>query len=126
MAKVLVVEDSVSDSLALVRLLEKDDHLVFAARDVETAKEIYGREKPFDSVIVELGLPPKPISTEVGTQFCRYLLGQDVDIPIFVITGLESETTWAQKNPSLTKKIRGFYLKPIDFMELRQQIRRLN
>lgn len=92
MARILIIEDSPTDTRVFTTMLEKNGHAVIAAGSAEDGLEIARREKP-DLVLMDVILPGMN-----GFQATR-ALSKDPDtsgIPVIIVStkGMETDRVW--------------------------------
>jgi twitching motility two-component system response regulator PilH len=105
MARILLIEDSPTDTAVLRQLLERNGHQVLASASAEDGIEMCRREKP-DLVLMDLVLPGMN-----GFQATR-ALSRDADtstIPVLIVStkGMETDRAWG-----LRQGARGYIVKP--------------
>jgi len=112
--KLLIVEDDAELRTQMKWGLGKD-YQIYQAEDRFSALEILKNEHPL-VVTLDLGLPPKPDSTEEGFQTLVDILGHDAMAKVIVITGQH------EKENALAAIGRGAYdflNKPVQLEDLR-------
>ncbi|MBB5015905.1 response regulator [Rehaibacterium terrae] len=92
MARILIIEDSPTDTKVFTTMLEKNGHAVIATGNAEDGLEIARREKP-DLVLMDVILPGMN-----GFQATR-ALSKDPDtsgIPVIIVStkGMETDRVW--------------------------------
>jgi len=121
MAKILLIEDNPAELIALEMLLsKKDGHDVCTANEVSLALEIFKEEKSFDIAIIDLELIAGSVNP-IGFQLCQYLIEQEPEIPIIIITGLLEQGKLEARSKEI-RNVRAFYRKPLDFVGLRKKV----
>jgi twitching motility two-component system response regulator PilH len=95
MARILLIEDSPTDTAVLTQLLQRNGHEVFASGSAEDGIEACKRERP-DLVMMDVVLPGMN-----GFQATR-ALSRDVDtsqIPVLIVstTGMETDRAWGMR-----------------------------
>ena len=92
MARILLIEDSPTDTAVLTQLLERNGHQVLAAPTAEAGIEVCRRERP-DLVLMDVVLPGMN-----GFQATRALARDDVTraIPVLIVStkGMETDRAW--------------------------------
>jgi len=92
MARILLIEDSPTDTAVLTQLLERNGHEVLASGSAEDGIEVCKREKP-DLVLMDIILPGMN-----GFQATR-ALSRDADtktIPVLIVStkGMDADKAW--------------------------------
>ena len=92
MARILLIEDSPTDTAVLTQLLERNGHQVMASDNAEDGIEVCRREKP-DLVLMDVVLPGMN-----GFQATR-ALSRDADtkeIPVLIVStkGMDTDKAW--------------------------------
>ena len=92
MARILLIEDSPTDTAVLTQLLERNGHEVLASGSAEDGIEVCRREKP-DLVLMDIILPGMN-----GFQATR-ALSRDADtksIPVLIVStkGMDTDKAW--------------------------------
>ena len=105
MARILLIEDSPTDTAVLTQLLERNGHEVLAAQNAEDGISVCKREIP-DLVIMDVVLPGMN-----GFQATR-ALSRDPDtghIPVVSVStkGMETDRAWGMRQGA-----RGYLVKP--------------
>lgn len=105
MARILIIEDSPTDTRVFTTMLEKNGHKVMAAGSAEDGIEMAKREKP-DLVLMDVILPGMN-----GFQATR-ALSKDPDtsaIPVIIVStkGMETDRVWG-----LRQGARDYIVKP--------------
>jgi twitching motility two-component system response regulator PilH len=118
MAKILLIEDSPTDTAVLTQLLERNGHQVLASANAEDGIELCKREQPA-LVLMDLVLPGMN-----GFQATR-ALSRDADtsaIPVLIVStkGMETDKAWGMRQGA-----KGYIVKPPVESELMQQINSL-
>jgi twitching motility two-component system response regulator PilH len=92
MARILLIEDSPTDTAVLTRLLERHGHQVIASTSAEDGIEVCKRELP-DAVLMDVVLPgmngfqaTRALSREPSTK----------DIPVLIVStkGMDTDRAW--------------------------------
>ena len=105
MARILLIEDSPTDTAVLTRLLERHGHRVLAATSAEDGIEVCKRELP-DVVLMDVVLPgmngfqaTRALSREPSTKH----------IPVLIVStkGMETDRAWG-----LRQGARDYIVKP--------------
>jgi len=96
------------------------DYHVLIAHDVPIARQLLKKERP-KVITLDLGLPPKPDSPEVGLGLLEDILKFNPHTKVIVITG-NTEKENALK--AIQMGAYDFYYKPVDVDELKVIIRR--
>jgi twitching motility two-component system response regulator PilH len=95
MARILLIEDSPTDTAVLTRLLEKHGHSVMASTSAEDGIEVCKRELP-DLVLMDVVLPGMN-----GFQATRALTRDAATkaIPVVIIStkGMETDRAWGMR-----------------------------
>lgn len=95
MARILLIEDSPTDTAVLTRLLEKHGHRVLASASAEEGIEVCKRELP-DMVLMDVVLPgmngfqaTRAITREPSTKH----------IPVLIVStkGMETDRAWGMR-----------------------------
>lgn len=115
MARILIVEDSPTDTRVFTGLLEKGGHQVLTAENAEDGIETAKREKP-DLVIMDIILPGMN-----GFQATRALT-RDPDtshIPVIIVStkGMETDRVWG-----LRQGAKDYVVKPPNEKDLLRRI----
>lgn len=105
MARILLIEDSPTDTAVLTQLLKRNGHDVMASVSAEDGIEVCRRERP-DLVLMDLVLPGMN-----GYQATR-ALSRDKDtsaIPVLIVStkGMETDRAWG-----LRQGARDYIVKP--------------
>jgi twitching motility two-component system response regulator PilH len=105
MARILLIEDSPTDTAVLTQLLERNGHQVLASGSAEDGIEACRREMP-DLVLMDVVLPGMN-----GFQATR-ALSRDADtkaIPVLIIStkGMDTDKAWGMRQGA-----RGYIVKP--------------
>ena len=105
MARILLIEDSPTDTAVLTQLLERNGHEVLASGSAEDGIEVCRREKP-DLVLMDIILPGMN-----GFQATR-ALSRDADtksIPVLIVStkGMDTDKAWG-----LRQGARDYIVKP--------------
>ena len=95
MARILLIEDSPTDTAVLTQLLQRNGHQVMASGNAEEGIEICKREQP-DLVLMDLVLPGMN-----GFQATR-ALSRDAatkQIPVLIVStkGMETDRAWGMR-----------------------------
>ena len=105
MAKILLIEDSPTDTAVLTQLLERNGHLVLASTSAEDGIEAARRELP-DLVLMDVVLPGMN-----GFQATRALSRDEAtrQIPVLIVStkGMETDKAWGMRQGA-----RGYIVKP--------------
>jgi len=105
MAKILLIEDSPTDTAVLTQLLERNGHLVLASASAEDGIETARRELP-DLVLMDVVLPGMN-----GFQATRALSRDEAtsQIPVLIVStkGMETDKAWGMRQGA-----RGYIVKP--------------
>ncbi len=95
MARILLIEDSPTDTAVLTRLLEKHGHRVLAATSAEEGIEVCMRELP-DMVLMDVVLPGMN-----GFQATRAITREPTTrhIPVLIVStkGMETDRAWGMR-----------------------------
>ena len=118
MARILLIEDSPTDTAVLTQLLERNGHQVLASTSAEDGIEVCKRERP-DLVLMDVVLPGMN-----GFQATR-ALGRDADtkaIPVLIVStkGMETDQAWG-----MCQGAKGYLVKPPKEETLVGEINRL-
>jgi twitching motility two-component system response regulator PilH len=107
MARILLIEDSPTDTAVLTQLLQRNGHEVLSSHSAEDGIEVCKRELP-DLVLMDVVLPGMN-----GFQATRALSrdGATSNIPVLIVStkGMETDKAWG-----LRQGARGFIVKPPD------------
>lgn len=107
MARILLIEDSPTDTAVLTRLLERNGHQVMAADSAENGIELCKRELP-DLVLMDVVLPGMN-----GFQATRALSRENAtrNIPVLIVStkGMETDRSWG-----LRQGAKDYIVKPPD------------
>ncbi|MFZ5657689.1 MAG: response regulator [Pseudomonadota bacterium] len=92
MARILLIEDSPTESAVMTQLLERNGHVVMTSRSAEDGIEACRRERP-DLVLMDVVLPGMN-----GFQATR-ALSRDAEtrsIPVLIVStkGMETDKAW--------------------------------
>lgn len=95
MARILLIEDSPTETAVMTQLLERNGHEVLASTSAEDGIEACRREKP-DLVLMDVVLPGMN-----GFQATR-ALSRDADtkeIPVLIVStkGMETDKAWGMR-----------------------------
>ena len=115
MARILLIEDSPTDTAVLTQLLERNGHQVLASSSAEDGIVLCKREQP-DLVIMDIVLPGMN-----GFQATR-ALSRDPEtdhIPVVIVStkGMETDRAWGMRQGA-----RGYLTKPFSDQELMDAI----
>ena len=115
MARILLIEDSPTDTAVLTQLLERNGHQVLASSSAEDGIVMCKREQP-DLVIMDIVLPGMN-----GFQATR-ALSRDTEtdhIPVVIVStkGMETARAWGMRQGA-----RGYLVKPPAEAELIETI----
>lgn len=115
MARILLIEDSPTDTAVLTQLLERNGHQVLASSSAEDGIVMCKREQP-DLVIMDIVLPGMN-----GFQATR-ALSRDTEtdhIPVVIVStkGMETDRAWGMRQGA-----RGYLVKPPAEAELIETI----
>ena len=118
MARILLIEDSPTDTAVLTQLLERNGHQVLAASSAEDGIEACKREQP-DLVLMDVVLPGMN-----GFQATR-ALGRDggtKEIPVLIVStkGMETDQAWGMRQGA-----KGYLVKPVKEDVLINEVNRL-
>lgn len=95
MARILLIEDSPTDTAVLTQLLERNGHKVLASASAEDGIEVCRRELP-DLVLMDLVLPGMN-----GFQATRALSRDEITkaIPVLIVStkGMETDKAWGMR-----------------------------
>ena len=95
MARILLIEDSPTDTAVLTQLLQRNGHQVLASTSAEDGIEVCKRELP-DLVLMDLVLPGMN-----GFQATRALARDEVtkSIPVLIVStkGMETDKAWGMR-----------------------------
>jgi len=95
MARILLIEDSPTDTAVLTRLLEKHGHRVLASASAEEGIEVCKRELP-DMVLMDVVLPGMN-----GFQATRAITREPTTkhIPVLIVStkGMETDRAWGMR-----------------------------
>ncbi|HRO28435.1 MAG TPA: response regulator [Luteimonas sp.] len=105
MARILIIEDSPTDTAVLTQMLERNGHQVLASSSAEDGIEVCKRELP-DLVLMDVVLPGMN-----GFQATR-ALGRDSGtkaIPVLIVStkGMETDQAWGMRQGA-----KGYLVKP--------------
>ncbi|NZA26744.1 response regulator [Luteimonas sp. SJ-92] len=105
MARILLIEDSPTDTAVLTQLLERNGHQVLTSTSAEDGIEACRRERP-DLVLMDVVLPGMN-----GFQATR-ALSRDADtsaIPVIIVStkGMETDRAWGMRQGA-----KGYLVKP--------------
>ena len=105
MARILIIEDSPTDTAVLTQLLERHGHEVLASASAEEGIDVCKREKP-NLVLMDVVLPGMN-----GFQATR-ALGRDTEtkhIPVLIVStkGMETDQAWGMRQGA-----KGYLVKP--------------
>lgn len=111
MARILLIEDSPTDTAVLTQLLERNGHQVLTAGSAEDGIDVCRRERP-DLVLMDVVLPGMN-----GFQATRALSRDEAtrDIPVVIVStkGMETDRAWGMRQGA-----RGYLVKPPSESEL--------
>lgn len=95
MARILLIEDSPTETAVMVQLLERNGHQVTASGSAEDGIAVCKRDKP-DLVLMDVILPGMN-----GFQATRALTrdGETSHIPVIIVStkGLETDRVWGMR-----------------------------
>jgi twitching motility two-component system response regulator PilH len=95
MARILLIEDSPTDTAVLTRLLERHGHMVMASGSAEDGIEMCRRERP-DVVLMDVVLPGMN-----GFQATRALSRDAITshIPVLIVStkGMDTDRAWGMR-----------------------------
>ena len=117
-ARILLIEDSPTDTAVVSQLLERNGHQVLAASSAEDGIEACKREMP-DLVLMDVVLPGMN-----GFQATR-ALGRDggtKEIPVLIVStkGMETDQAWGMRQGA-----KGYLVKPVKEDVLVNEVNRL-
>jgi len=116
--KVLIVDDSKTETLFLTDLLRKNGFLVRSAENADEAFKRLGEDKP-DLILMDVVMPGQN-----GFQLTRAVNRNPeyTHIPIFICTSknLETDRVWGMRQGA-----RDYITKPVDVAELMVKIKAL-
>ena len=118
MARILLIEDSPTDTAVLTQVLERNGHIVLSSPSAEDGIEACKRERP-DLVLMDVVLPGMN-----GFQATR-ALSRDNDtkaIPVVIVStkGMDTDRAWGMRQGA-----RGYLVKPPSEGDLIDQINQL-
>lgn len=116
MFKVLVVEDDINIRSLVSKYLENEGFEISQAADGRKALEIY-EENHFDIVITDIMMPVKD-----GNELTKSIRTQNKDIPILMLTALESID---DKEKGFESGSDDYMVKPVDMKELVLRVKAL-
>ncbi|TWT21226.1 response regulator [Luteimonas marina] len=105
MARILIIEDSPTDTAVLTQVLERNGHQVLASTSAEDGIEVCKREKP-DLVLMDVVLPgmngfqaTRALARDAGTK----------EIPVLIVStkGMETDQAWGMRQGA-----KGYLVKP--------------
>ncbi|MDH5822205.1 response regulator [Luteimonas sp. RD2P54] len=105
MARILLIEDSPTDTAVLTQLLERNGHQVLTSTSAEDGIEACRRERP-DLVLMDVVLPgmngfqaTRALSRDAGTSH----------IPVIIVStkGMETDRAWGMRQGA-----KGYLVKP--------------
>ena len=95
MARILLIEDSPTDTAVLTQLLQRNGHQVLASTSAEDGIEVCKRELP-DLVLMDVVLPGMN-----GFQATRALARDEItkSIPVLIVStkGMETDKAWGMR-----------------------------
>lgn len=116
--KVLIVDDSKTETLYMTELLQKNGYAVSSAEGAEQAMELIATERP-ELILMDVVMPGKN-----GFQLTRAIskAPEYADIPIIICTSknLETDKVWG-----LRQGARDYITKPVNAAELLAKIKAL-
>lgn len=116
--KVLIVDDSKTETMFLTDLLQKNGYSVRAAENAEDAFKRLAEDKP-DLILMDVVMPGQN-----GFQLTRSVnrTAEYADIPIFMCTSknLETDRVWGMRQGA-----KDYITKPVDAAELLAKIKAL-
>ena len=119
MARILLIEDSPTDTAVLTQLLQRNGHHVLASNSAEEGIEACKREQP-DLVLMDVVLPGMN-----GFQATRAITRDPATrhIPVVMVTTKDQETdrVWGMRQGA-----KAYITKPVDAAELQAKIAALN
>lgn len=111
MAKILVVDDSLTEREVIKKSLEAEGHTVKTAEDGEKAISILNDET-FDCILLDVIMPGKN-----GYQVCREIKKNEKTsgIPVIIVTskGQESDKFWGKKQGADDYIVKPFEIKDL-------------
>ncbi|UQB42730.1 response regulator [Thiomicrospira microaerophila] len=119
--QVLIVEDDEALSKMIGLLLRGKGYEVFEAINLASAKRVLNSKPDLKCVIQDLGLPPKPDSTEAGLKIMEELLALKPTLKIIVLTGQDKEQAAAE---AIRRGAFDFLQKPIAMDALMSSLER--
>jgi two-component system, NtrC family, response regulator len=117
--KLLIVDDDETIRTQMKWALS-DDYELFLAEDRPSALQIVKDKHPA-LVVLDLGLPPAPHSTEEGFATLRRILLEDTAAKVLIVTG-NTEKEHALK--AIAQGAHDFFSKPINLEEIKITLRR--
>ena len=116
MARILLIEDSPTDTAVLTQLLERNGHDVLSSGSAEDGIEVCRREKP-DLVLMDVVLPGMN-----GFQATRALSRDAITkaIPVLIVStkGMDADKAWGMRQGA-----RDYIVKPVNGDELFAKIK---
>lgn len=91
--KILIVENSISISLLIRTILEKNDYVSMLAENGKQAIDILSKDTDFDAILMDYEMPI--MDGKEATQIIRKLDNKLRNIPIILLTA--HETDYAEK-----------------------------
>lgn len=117
MAKILVVDDSLTEREIMKKALEAEGYTVVLANDGDACLKALDEEK-FDCVLLDVVMPGKN-----GYQICREIKKNNFtkDIPVILVTskGQDSDKFWGMKQGA-----EDYIVKPFKIEELIHTVKR--
>ena len=112
--RILLVEDDESVAKALKKVLTDENYAVDVANDGQTGWHLVSAFS-YDLVVLDIVLPKLD-----GLQFCRRLRERSYNMPVLLVTALDSST---KKIAGLNAGADDYLIKPLEFEELLARVR---
>ena len=105
MAKILLIEDSPTDTAVLTQLLERNGHEVLACGNAEDGIEVARREQPA-LVLMDVVLPGMN-GFQATRALTRYSATTTIPVLIVSTKGMETDKAWGMRQGA-----KGYIVKP--------------
>jgi len=118
--KDLLIVDDEAEIIRQLKWALNDEYQINTAEDAPSAIEALKEKKPA-VITLDLGLPPKPESHEIGMELLAEILKTNHSAKVIVITGNDDRETAIQ---AIGQGAWDYYQKPIKLDELKVILRR--
>ena len=120
MKPILLIVDDDEEIRSQMRWALNEDYQIFQADDKASALEEFGKKSP-DVVLLDLGLPPNPNSTEEGLSILSEILALDSLTKVIIVSGQGERENAIQ---AIGRGAYDFIGKPVDIENLQLILKR--